>query len=70
MLKICKAVPVSGKGECGRVIELDTKGDGSFTVVCGEGALRVLSVIPEGKGRMTSGDLIRGRKLALGDILN
>lgn len=70
MLKICKAHPVSGKGECGKVIDLDGVGDGSITVACGEGALKVLSVIPEGKGRMSAGDLIRGRKIALGDILS
>ena len=26
-------------------------------------------LIPEGKGRMTAGDFVRGRKIALGDIL-
>ena len=69
MLKISKALPIFGKGKCGEVIALDGSGDGSFTVACGEGALRVLSVIPEGKGRMSAGDFIRGRKINLGDIL-
>ena len=31
--------------------------------------LKVTHIIPEGKGKMTAGDFIRGRKLALGDIL-
>ncbi|MBQ8528798.1 MAG: methionyl-tRNA formyltransferase [Clostridia bacterium] len=69
MLKINKATPTDAKGECGRVIALDGSGDGSFTVACGEGALKVSSVIPEGKGKMSAGDFIRGRKINLGDIL-
>ena len=69
MLKICKALPIAGKGEAGRVIDADASGEGYFTVACGEGALKVLAVIPEGKGRMSAGDLLRGRKLALGDML-
>ena len=69
MLKINKAIPTEGKGASGEVISLDGQGDGSFTVACGEGALRVLSVIPEGKGKMTAGDFVRGRKIKLGDIL-
>ena len=70
MLKINKAAPTSGSGKAGEVITLDGTGDGYFTVACGEGALRVSAVIPEGKGKMTAGDLIRGRKIKLGDILS
>ena len=70
MLKINKARPTTGRGRPGEVIALDGSGDGSFTVACGEGALRVLSVIPEGKGRMTAGDFIRGRKINIGDVLS
>ena len=69
MLKICKALPTDGRGEAGRVISADATGDGYFTVACGEGALKVLSVIPEGKGKMSAGDFLRGRKIAVGDIL-
>ena len=69
MLKIYKARPVKGHGAPGEVIALDDKGVGSFTVACGEGALMVSGVIPEGKGRMSAGDFIRGRKIELGDIL-
>ena len=69
MLKIFKATPTNGKGKPGEVIALDPKGEGSFTVACAEGALAVTGVIPEGKGRMSAGDFIRGRKIALGDIL-
>ena len=70
MLKINKATPVSGKGEVGKIIAVDAKGEGSFTVACGEGALKVTVCIPEGKGKMSAGDMLRGRKIALGDILS
>ena len=68
MLKINKATPIEKNAEAGKVIALDEKGDGSITVGCGEGALLITSVIPEGKGKMTAGDFIRGRKIAQGDI--
>ena len=69
MLKIYKATPTHGKGTPGEVIAIDPKGVGSFTVACGEGALKVFGVIPEGKGKMGAGDFVRGRKIELGDIL-
>lgn len=70
MLKICRASVCDGKGIPGEVLSLDSSGDGSFTVACKEGALKVYSVIPEGKGRMTAGDFIRGRKINIGDVLS
>lgn len=69
MLKIVKAVPVAKNGNIGEVIDTDGVGEGSFTVACGEGALFVTAVIPEGKGKMSAGDFIRGRKIKTGDIL-
>lgn len=69
MLKINKAKPISGKGKPGEVIDLSDKGDGYVTVACGEGALQITVLIPEGKGKMTAGDFARGRKIAIGDIL-
>lgn len=69
MLKINKATVAEGQGKAGEVIALDGAGEGSFTVACGEGALKVSSVIPEGRGKMSAGDFIRGRKINLGDIL-
>jgi methionyl-tRNA formyltransferase len=70
MLKICRAEPISEKrGVPGEVTGIDGTKDGSFTVACGEGSLKISLVIPEGKGRMTAGDFIRGRKINLGDIL-
>ena len=49
----------------GSVISLD----GKITVACGKGKIELLTVIPEGKSRMSSADFIRGRKIAVGDIL-
>ncbi len=49
----------------GKVISLD----GGITVACRRGSLTVLQVLPEGKGRMSAADFIRGRKIALGDVL-
>ena len=69
MLKINKATPTEGRGTPGEVIFTEGKGEGYFLVACGEGALKVTAVIPEGKGRMSAGDLIRGRKIKEGDIL-
>lgn len=69
MLKIVKAVPVDKKGGIGEVISTDGVGEGAFVVACGSGALRVTQVIPEGKGKMSAGDFIRGRKINVGDVL-
>jgi methionyl-tRNA formyltransferase len=69
MLKINKATPVKGSGTPGKVIDLSDKGEGYVTVACGEGALKITTLIPEGKGRMSAGDFARGRKISLGDIL-
>lgn len=59
-------------GACdpGRVLALDEKGDGAILIRCGEGALRLTSLIPEGKGKMSAGDFIRGRKIAIGDLFS
>ena len=69
MLKINRARPISGKGNPGQVISLNSQGEGEIVVACGEGALSITAVIPEGKGKMTAGDFIRGRKINLGDVL-
>ena len=69
MLKINRARPTEGKGKPGEVISLNSQGTGEILVACGEGALSITAVIPEGKGKMSAGDFIRGRKISLGDIL-
>ena len=67
MLKVTESrvVDEDSEGECGKVTALD---DG-IVVQCGKGKIRFLGVLPEGKGRMKAADFIRGRKIAVGDIL-
>ena len=44
--------------------------DGEITVACGNAtAIAITRVLPEGKGRMSAADFIRGRKIAVGDVL-
>lgn len=38
-------------------------------VACGKGILSILTLVPEGKGRMSAADFVRGRKIAEGDLL-
>lgn len=70
LLKVCSAVPAEGKGACGEVIRVSGKGDGEVVVACGEGALSLRILVPEGKGKMTAGDLVRGRRISEKDILS
>ena len=68
-LKLFRPIVTDGKGTPGEVIRVDGKGEGSFTVACGEGAVAFYGVVPEGKGRMSAGDFVRGRKINVGDVL-
>lgn len=43
--------------------------DGEITVVCGKGKIAITGVLPEGKGRMSADEFIRGRKINIEDIL-
>lgn len=43
--------------------------DGEITVTCGKGKIALTGVLPEGKGRMTAAEFIRGRKINIGDVL-
>ena len=70
LLKVVKAARACGEGRPGEVIALSTEGEGRITVACGEGAIALISVLPEGKGRMKAADMIRGRKIKEGDILS
>lgn len=69
LLKVPSAEVVSADGTlapAGTVLSLD---GGKVTVACGQGSIALLSVIPEGKGRMTAAAWINGRKIHVGDIL-
>ena len=52
--------------EYGKVLSLD---NGMIRVACARGSVNILTVLPEGKGRMSAADFIRGRKINIGDIL-
>ncbi len=69
LLKIVKAKASDkskGAHANGEVISLD---GGVISVACGDGAIDIISVLPEGKGRMSSADFIRGRRIKEGDVL-
>ena len=63
--RVIDAEKVSDK-PCGTVISVGN----DIKVACGKGILSFLTVVPEGKGRMSAGDFVRGRKIAEGDILS
>ncbi len=64
--RVAKDAAVPAGARPGEIIDTS---DGTVTVACGEGALSLTRVLPEGKARMDSADFIRGRKVAVGDIL-
>ncbi len=69
LLKIISATVASGASEAkpGTVCAVDNEG---FEVVCGGGKkIRVKEVLPEGKGRMTAADFVRGRRIEKGERL-
>lgn len=51
----------------GKVISVD---NGKITVACNTGSINILTVLPEGKGKMSAADFIRGRKINVGDFLS
>lgn len=55
------------EGTSGEVVRLNKEG---IFVKCKKGAVRITKVKPEGKGIMTSADLINGRKISIGDNLS
>lgn len=70
LLKVVSAEVVSRDGSAapaGTVLSLT---GGKVTVACGSGTIALLSVLPEGKGKMTAAAWINGRKIAVGDRLN
>lgn len=69
LLKVVRAELAEGKGKPGEVIALADKGEGGITVACGEGALVLREIVPEGKKRCTAGDFVRGRGIKEGEVL-
>lgn len=52
--------------DIGKVLSLE---NGKIRVLCARGSINILKLLPEGKGRMSAADFIRGRKINEGDIL-
>ncbi|MBQ2719655.1 MAG: methionyl-tRNA formyltransferase [Clostridia bacterium] len=53
----------------GTVLALSDRGEGAITVATGDGTLVLLRVKPEGRGEQSAAELIRGRKIRLGEVL-
>ncbi len=70
--KLLKVLEARVEAEDGVVTEVGTviSTDDKITVACGKGAVSLLRVLPEGKGRMSAADFVRGRKVKVGDILS
>ena len=66
MLKIWEAQPASGSGRPGEILGADKD---SFTVACGSGAMKILSLQPEGKKRMETSAYLLGNKTESGMCL-
>lgn len=67
LLKIWQASPMSGSGPPGEIIVADKH---QLIVACGEGALDVQIVQPEGRRRMTAVEFMAGHALGVGSILS
>ncbi len=64
LVKLLAAKALSASGKRGGVIAIDADG---FAVACGEGAILVKEVLPEGKGAMSAADFARGGAIKVGD---
>jgi methionyl-tRNA formyltransferase len=62
-IKVLAAEPAPGSGRAGEVL------DGSLTVACGEGALRLTRLQRAGKGPLDSASFVRGFPLPAGTVL-
>ncbi|HEY8564792.1 MAG TPA: methionyl-tRNA formyltransferase [Beijerinckiaceae bacterium] len=62
-VKVLRTARADGQGQPGTL--LDAEG----LVACGEGAVRLVTVQPAGKGTMTAADFLRGRRLSPGAVL-
>jgi len=68
-VKVLSARVTAGRGTPGTVLALSDSGEGYIRVACGDGALDLIAIKPEGKGAMTAAEYLRGRKLAVGEAL-
>lgn len=69
LLKVVEAEVATaweGAAPVGTILSLE---NGRVTVACGQGAISFLTVLPEGKGRMSAAAWINGRRVKVGDLL-
>ncbi len=69
MLKVTKSRICRREGCFGVPGEVISLEGGEIEVACKEGTLALLSVLPEGKRRMSAQDFINGRRISVGDLL-
>ena len=69
LLKIVKSSVIDYNCENSAVAGTVLSTDGTIVVACGKGKIELLTVVPEGKSKMSGADFIRGRKIQKGDIL-
>ena len=69
MLKVIASEVVAREGRNEKAGEVISLAGGKITVACGEGRVALLTVLPEGKKRMSASDFINGRKINEGDLL-
>ena len=65
-LKFYQAEVVAGEGEAGRILEVGKKG---LKIACGEGAILLQEVQPQGKKLMSVAAFLNGTKLTNKDKL-
>lgn len=70
-MKIVAAdVTDEAQGAPGRVLRVSDEKNGGILVACGEGALWLREILPEGKGRMRAADYVRGRGITEGEVFS
>jgi methionyl-tRNA formyltransferase len=63
-VKLFRPRVVDASGQAGLVVAADPRG--GVTVACGQGAVQISEVQPQGKRRMGAGEWVRGRGVAVG----
>ena len=69
LLKIVASRVIDKDGDCGVPCGTVISTGDDIRVACGRGTLALVTVVPEGKGKMSAADFVRGRKIAIGDLL-
>lgn len=69
LLKVCESRVADDECVHENVGEVLSLAGGRIEVACAKGSLYLLSVLPEGKKRMSAVDMINGRRIAVGDVL-